>query len=58
MWFSGSASGASGGGHGGSGGRGSAQTKVGQGYGSMYKPEQYGSYGGHGRDLGMVVYIV
>ena len=54
--FSGTSSGGSGGGHGGSGGRGSALTTVGQGYGSMYKPDQYGSYGGYGRDLGKEVH--
>ena len=48
----GSSSGGSGGGHGGSGGRGSALTKVGQGYDSMYEPAQYGSHGGYGQDHG------
>lgn len=51
----GSTSGGSGGGHGGSGGRGSAQTKVGQGYDSIYDPKEYGSHGGFGDDHGNIV---
>ena len=53
----GSTRGGSGGGHGGSGGRGSDLTKVGQGYDSIYEPNQYGSHGGYGQQYGKKSFI-
>lgn len=48
----GNTGGASGAGHAGSGGRGTAENRVGQHYGSLYQPWEYGSAGGYGLHYG------
>ena len=48
----GNTEGASGAGFGGSGGRGSKENHVGQFYGSLYTPWEYGSVGGFGSHYG------
>lgn len=48
--------GASGAGFGGNGGRGTQANRVGQFYGSLYSPSEYGSAGGFGQHYGKFLY--